>query len=84
LRQENRVASFGGGSAGQCDASRLDQTPFILERANPSKDGDAKRWAFTVWDGCLMQPLGDGRQAAEGVDRGEEPVRPQLSPPTQQ
>ena len=37
------------------------ETPFILERANPSKDGDAKPWAFGLSAG--------GCQAAEGMGR---------------
>jgi hypothetical protein len=37
------------------------QTPFILERAKPSKDGDAKLWAFGL--------RADGRQAAEVMGR---------------
>jgi hypothetical protein len=33
---------IGGGSQRLAEI----QTPFILERAKPSKDGDAKLWAF--------------------------------------
>jgi len=40
-------------------------TPFILERAKPSKDGDAKLWAFDL----PCESKVGGRQAAEGMGR---------------
>jgi hypothetical protein len=42
-------------------------TPFILERANPPKDGGAKLWAFGHSARTFLSGT-DGRQAAEGVD----------------
>src|SRR5579884_702209 len=51
------------------------QTPFILERANPSKDGDAKLWAFRR---PREGPV-DGCQAAEGLGRRR--ARPSPSVP---
>jgi hypothetical protein len=57
-------------ASGQVALSGLDRTPFILERAKPSKDGDAKLWAFTLWAGCEnLAPVWKGCQAAEGKDR---------------
>jgi len=41
------------------------KTPFILERAKPSKDGDAKLWAFGV---PPLTDQADGCQVAEGLD----------------
>jgi hypothetical protein len=54
---QSLVAATGGKM--RCLARIV--TPFILERANPSKDGDAKPWAFSA--------RADGRQVAEGVGR---------------
>ena len=51
------VAATGGES--RCLARIV--TPFILERANPSKDGDAKPWAFGH--------RANGCQVAEGMGR---------------
>jgi hypothetical protein len=45
------VAAFGVS----CEAFAWITTPFILERANPSKDGDAKLWAFIFWDGFIRK-----------------------------
>jgi hypothetical protein len=42
----NEAAGFSGGFGGGPRRAARIKTPFILERANPSKDGDAKPWAF--------------------------------------
>src|SRR5712692_10272038 len=65
------LVAVSGGKPG-CPA-RV-RTPFILERANPSRDGDAKRWASGV------KPARDARvpevaKLPKGW-AGEEPVRP--------
>jgi hypothetical protein len=63
--------------AGGC-VSRGFRTPFILERANPSKDGDAKPWAF----GGLNFPYhADGCQVAEGMVRAKSPSVPEAVSP---
>ncbi len=57
-----RSRQFWWRFRGQASVSRSDPTtPFILERANPSKDGDAKPWAFGM--------IAGGCQAAEGMGR---------------
>src|SRR5262249_9154408 len=69
------------------------QTPFILERANPPKGGDAKPWAFSDWapsppaSSQRHRPLGEGQGVrgelmAARLPKGwtgDEPVRPQAS-----
>jgi hypothetical protein len=56
------VAVFGGNLPW---LARV-ETPFILERANPSKDGDAKLWAY---DDPRLCGACNGCQAAEGMGR---------------
>jgi hypothetical protein len=69
----NEVVSFRDAFGGKPKRLRLDRKPFILERAKPSKDGDAKRWALTFWAGVFL-PLAVGEfrrkgcHAAEGID----------------
>ena len=40
------VSVFAARSGASRDVIARTATPFILERANPPKDGDAKPWAF--------------------------------------
>ena len=60
----NEVVSFRDAFGGKPKRLRLDRTPFILERAKPSKDGDAKRWALTFWAGVLL-PLRSGNSVGK-------------------
>jgi len=61
----NGCASFCGSAGGKPGCLAWITTPFILERANPSKDGDAKLWAFSH----PSNTAASGRQAAEGMGR---------------
>ena len=68
--KQNEVAGIGGNLGARRDSLAWIATPFILERAYPSKDGDAKLWAFTFWTGSEnFAAVWKGRQAAEGKDR---------------
>ena len=81
----NGAGRFWFGFGGESPASRADlsarrakarcrrsRTPFILERANPPQDGDAKPWASSHWadavHDCERRRTARGCQAAEGMD----------------
>jgi hypothetical protein len=65
---QNVVVSFGDDHGASLDVLSETATPFLLERANPSKDGDAKPWAFRRKAG--------GCQVAEGIGQAKSPSVP--------
>ena len=67
LQQANELAGFGGKLGSKSKRLAWIATPFILERANPPKVGDAKPWTFGFTPVVARLPKGWA---------GEEPVRP--------
>jgi hypothetical protein len=62
----NEVAGFGGDFGGKLRCLAWITTPFFLERAYPSKDGDAKPWALTFWAGCVFASVGKVARLPKG------------------
>jgi hypothetical protein len=74
LQQRTISPVFVVGSVASLDVSLGSPTPFILERAKPSKDGDAKLWAFDL--------PAKARSVVARLPKGwagEEPVRPRTT-----